>query len=150
MDQHGVPAVLPVEAPRGVAEKDDRKFQALGLVHGEDLYGGDGGGAERGLLPAFGKTPQPEHETVQSAVAAVLEALGERGHLHQTCPALFPIAHGAAKREQIQLLNQPPDELGGTQVRRVPPQSREPVQKAPAARIVLSGRCKSGIEVTRP
>ena len=145
--QNGAAAVLAVKAVGQVGEEDHGKLQPLGLVDGEDMYGGAALRAERGLLPPLGHAPQPEHEAVQPPVAGSLKALGELHQLQKPRPALLAVPHGAAHRQQIQLLQNALRELGGPQIRRLPAQPGKQREEIPPPGVRLRPGLEGGEEI---
>ena len=112
----------------------------------EDLYGAaarTGGG----LLPALGQAPQPEHKTVQALVAAGLIALRERGQLHQIGAPLGAVGHGAEYAQQVEPVQQLPNQLLGGEIGGEGAQRLDARQKAAALFVRFGCRAQRGIEV---
>ena len=150
MDQHGVPAVLLVKAPGRIAEEHHGKFHALGFVDGHDLHRALLRAAGGGLQSLFRLAAKPQHKAVQPPIAAALKALGQLNQLHQVCPALLSVGHGAAEGQHIQLVQQPPHQLTGGHIRRHITKLAQFFPKAAAFFVVLRRGAEGGVEVLFP
>ena len=149
VDEHGLLPLGEVEAPRGIAEKDHREFEALGLVDGQDLHRRDVA-ARGGLLPALGQRAEPEHEAVQAAVAAALKALGQLHEGHQVFAPLPPVVHRGAQGEQVQRLEHGPDGLGGAEIGGGLAEKRQAREKIAGLVHPLRRGLESGEEIAVP
>ena len=147
MHKHGVLAVALIEAPRGVAQEHHGELKPLRFMYRHYLHRRRVCRARRRLLSLFGQTTQPQHEAVQSAVSAALKALRQLHKLQQIRAALLAVRHGAAYREHVQLVAEPPCQLRRAHIRRFRAEFGERPDKVCAFLVSLRRGAQRRIEV---
>ena len=92
-----------IKLPPQAAQKDDRVFQPLGAVDGQQLDPSALLGGGRGCLegPAFPHPVQMEQETKQALVTRALKAAGQLVEGQEIFPAFFPTGHSGEDLQQV-------------------------------------------------